>query len=53
MQEGDIIVAVVIGRREGRATASALQQLQDRVAHGGSGRLVILRDGYQLVVTVG
>jgi S1-C subfamily serine protease len=53
LQEGDIIVAVVIGRREGRATAAALQQLQERVTHGGSGRLVILRDGYQLVVTVG
>jgi Do/DeqQ family serine protease len=53
LQEGDIIVTVVIGRREGRATAAALQQLQERVAHGGSGRLVILRDGYQLIVTVG
>jgi len=53
LQEGDIIISVVIGRREGRATAAALQQLQERVAHGGSGRLVILRDGYQLVVTVG
>jgi hypothetical protein len=53
LQEGDIIVSVVIGRREGRATAQALQQLQERVQHGGSGRLVIMREGYQLVVTVG
>ena len=53
LQEGDVIVAVVIGRREGRATAAALQQLQERVQHGGSGRLVILREGYQLIVTVG
>jgi serine protease Do len=53
LQEGDIIVAVVIGRREGRATAATLKQLQDQVSRGGSGRLVILRDGYQLVVTVG
>jgi serine protease Do len=53
LQEGDLIVAVVIGRREGRATAAALQQLQERVAHGGSGRLVILREGYQIIVNVG
>jgi serine protease Do len=53
LQEGDIIVAVVIGRREGRATPTTLKQLQDQVSRGGSGRLVILRDGYQLVVTVG
>jgi serine protease Do len=53
LQEGDIIIAVVLGRREGRATAVALQQLQERVSHGGSGRLVILREGYQMVVTVG
>jgi hypothetical protein len=53
LQEGDIIVAVVIGRREGRATAAALQQLQQQVSRGGSGRLVILRDGYQLIVNVG
>jgi hypothetical protein len=53
LQEGDIIVAVVLGRREGRATAAALQQLQERVSRGGSGRLVILREGYQMVVTVG
>jgi hypothetical protein len=53
LQEGDIIVAVVIGRREGRATAAALQQLAERISHGGSGRLVILRDGYQLIVTLG
>jgi S1-C subfamily serine protease len=52
LQEGDIIVSVVIGRAEGRATAGTLKQLEDRVARGGSGRLVILRDGYQLVVTV-
>jgi serine protease Do len=53
LQDGDIIVVVVLGRREVRATASALQQLQDRVKNGGTGRLVILREGYQLVVTVG
>jgi Do/DeqQ family serine protease len=53
IQEGDIILMVTIGRREGRATAAALQQLQERVSRGGSGRLVILRDGYQIIVTVG
>jgi S1-C subfamily serine protease len=52
LQEGDIIVSVVVGRREARATAAALQQLQERIGHGGSGRLVILREGYQMIVTV-
>jgi serine protease Do len=53
LQEGDIIVAVVLGQRPGRATADSLKQLQERVSRGGFGRLVILRDGYQVVVTVG
>jgi serine protease Do len=52
LQEGDIIVSVVIGRREGRATAATLKQLQEQVSRGSPGRLVILRDGYQVVVTV-
>jgi hypothetical protein len=53
LQEGDIIIGVVVGKRQGRATASTLQQLQDQVARGGWGRLVVLREGYQLVITVG
>jgi serine protease Do len=52
IQEGDLIIGVVIGRRQGAATAAALQQLHERVNRGGSGRLVILRDGYQVIVTV-
>jgi hypothetical protein len=53
LQEGDLIVAVVIGQRSGGATTVALQQLQERVSRGGWGRLVVLRDGAQLVITVG
>jgi serine protease Do len=53
LQEGDIIIAVMIGQRSGAATAAALQQLQERVARGGWGRLVVLRDGNQVVITVG
>jgi serine protease Do len=53
LQEGDIIVEVMIGRRAGPATAAALGKLQDQVAHGGWGRLVVLREGTQLVITVG
>jgi serine protease Do len=53
LQEGDVIVAVVIGQRTVQATTAALKQLQERVAKGGWGRLVILRDGYQLSVTIG
>jgi Do/DeqQ family serine protease len=53
LQEGDLIVAVMIGQRQAPATAAALQQLQERVGRGGWGRLVIVRDGNQLVITVG
>jgi serine protease Do len=53
VQDGDIIVAVVIGSRTVQATSAALKQLQERVARGGWGRLIILRDGYQIAVTVG
>jgi len=52
LQEGDIIIGVVIGRRQGRATAATLKQLEEQVSRGGAGRLVILRDGYQMVVNV-
>jgi serine protease Do len=53
VQEGDLVVAVVIGQRQAPATAAALQQLQERVGRGGWGRLVLLRDGAQVVITVG
>ena len=35
------------------ATAASLKELADRVDRGGWGRLVILREGYQVVVNVG
>jgi serine protease Do len=53
LQEGDVIVAVMIGQRSVPATVASLQQLQDRVGRGAWGRLVIVRDGVQLVITVG
>jgi serine protease Do len=53
LQEGDVIVAVMIGQRSVPATAASLQQLQDRVSRGAWGRLVIIREGVQLVITVG
>jgi serine protease Do len=53
VQDGDLIVGVVIGSRTVQATPAALKQLQERVGRGGWGRLIILRDGYQIAVTVG
>ena len=53
MQEGDIIVLVGLGQKQVPATAASLKELADRVDRGGWGRLVILREGYQVVVNVG
>ncbi len=54
IREGDVIVGVLlVSQRPIEATGEALKQLEQRVHKGGWGRLVILRDGYQIVVTVG
>jgi len=54
IQEGDLIIAVTIGNgNPAPASPKNFQALEQRVAKGGWGRLVILRQGHQLVVTVG
>jgi Do/DeqQ family serine protease len=53
LQPGDVITHVVLGTQAKAATASLLKQLEQRLARGGGGRLVIARDGYQMVLTLG
>jgi len=53
LQPGDVITHVVLGTQAKPATAALLKQLEQKLARGGGGRLVIVRDGYQLVLTLG
>ncbi len=53
LQPGDVITHVVLGTQGKPATAALLKQLEQKLARGGGGRLVIVRDGYQLVLTLG
>jgi Do/DeqQ family serine protease len=52
LQAGDIITHVVIGQQAKAATPALLKQLEQRLARGAGGQLVIVRDGYQLVLTL-
>ncbi len=53
LQAGDVITHVVLGQQAKAATAALLKQLELRLGRGGGGRLVIVRDGYQLVLNLG
>jgi len=53
LQAGDVITHVVLGQQAKVATPALLKQLEQRLGHGGGGRLVIVRDGYQLVLNLG
>ncbi len=53
LQAGDVITHVVFGNRAHPATPALLKQVEQRLARGSGGRLVIIRDGYQLVLTLG
>jgi serine protease Do len=52
LQAGDIITHVVVGQQARVATSALLKQLEQRLARGSGGQLVIVRDGYQLVLTL-
>jgi serine protease Do len=52
LQPGDIITHVLVGQQAKVATSASLKQLEQRLAHGSGGQLVIVRDGYQLVLTL-
>ncbi len=52
LQPGDIVTHVVLGQQARVASPALLKQLEQRLARGGGGELVIVRDGYQLVLTL-
>ncbi len=52
LQAGDVITHVVFGNQGKTASPALLKQLEQRLARGGSGRLVIVREGYQLVLSL-
>jgi serine protease Do len=52
LQAGDIITHVVSGQQARVASPTLLKQLEQRLARGGGGQLVIVREGEQLVLTL-
>ena len=52
LQPGDIITHVVLGPQAKVASTALLRQLEQRLARGSGGRLVFVRDGYQLILTL-
>jgi len=43
---------VVIGQQPRVATLALLKQLEQKLGHGSGGQIVIVREGYQLVLTL-
>jgi Do/DeqQ family serine protease len=52
LQAGDVLTHVVFGQQARPVTAALLKQLEQRVVRGSGGQLVIVRDGYQLILTL-
>ena len=52
LQAGDIVTGVVLGQQIKAATVPLLKQLEQRLARGSGGQLIIVRDGEQLVLTL-
>jgi hypothetical protein len=52
LQAGDIVTHVVIGQQAKVATPTLLKQLEQKLGRGVGGQLVIVREGYQLVLTL-
>jgi Do/DeqQ family serine protease len=53
LQVGDILTHVIFGAGQPKAASPvALKQLEQRLSQGVGGRIVFLRDGYRLVLTL-
>jgi Do/DeqQ family serine protease len=52
LQPGDVITHVVIGQQARVATLALLKQLEQKLGRGSGGQLVVVREGYQLVLTL-
>jgi Do/DeqQ family serine protease len=52
LQAGDVVTHVVFGQQAKVANPALLKQLEQKLAHGAGGQIVIVRDGYQLVLTL-
>ena len=52
LQAGDILTHVVFGQQARPVTTALLKQLEQRVTRGSGGQIVIVRDGYQLILTL-
>jgi serine protease Do len=52
LQPGDIITHVVVGQQAKVATPALLKQLEQKLSHGTGAQLVLVREGYQLVLTL-
>ena len=52
LQAGDIITGVVMGPQIKAATVPLLKHLEQRLAKGGSGQIIFIREGEQLVLTL-
>jgi Do/DeqQ family serine protease len=52
LQPDDVITHVILGRQAKGATSALLRQLEQKLEHGSGGQIVIVRAGYQLVLTL-
>jgi serine protease Do len=52
LQAGDIITHVVFGQQAKVANPALLKQLEQKLGRGDGGQLVLIRDGYQLILTL-
>jgi serine protease Do len=51
-QAGDVITGLVMGQQIKAATVPLMKQLEHRLAKGGNGQIIFVREGEQLVLTL-